>query len=91
MFAINGFAASFTMPIIFGSLERQHSCRRSLVNDYRVCYNAVPIFLPVQTNLLGFNPLIWGMLVSAIVMVIVSKFTKVKDEEYNKFVEEIFQ
>ena len=44
--------------------------------------------LPITTNLLGFNPLIWGMLVSAIVMVIVSKVTRITNPE---LVEAIFK
>ncbi|MGI6142009.1 MAG: sodium/pantothenate symporter [Caldicoprobacterales bacterium] len=92
MFAINGFAASFTMPIIFGFFWKGSTPAGGLWSMITGFVTMLCLYLlPVQTNLLGFNPLIWGMLVSAIVMVIVSKFTKVKDEEYNKFVEEIFQ
>ena len=44
--------------------------------------------LPIPTNLLGFNPLIWALVISAIVMVIVSNCTKKQDEA---FLNELFR
>jgi sodium/pantothenate symporter len=92
MFAINGFAASFTMPIVFGFFWKKSTPAGGLWSMISGFVTMLSLYiLPVPTNLLGFNPLIWGLLVSAIVMIIVSTSTKVKDEEYNEFVEEIFQ
>lgn len=92
MFAINGFAASFTMPIIFGFFWKDSTPAGGLWSMILGFVTMMSLYiLPIETNLLGFNPLIWGMLASGIAMVVVSKYTKVEDEEYNEFVEELFQ
>ena len=92
MFAINGFAASFTMPIIFGLFWKDSTPAGGLWSMILGFVTMLSLYiLPIETNLLGFNPLIWGMLASGIAMVVVSKDTKVEDEEYNEFVEELFQ
>lgn len=92
MFAINGFAASFTIPIIFGFFWKDSTPAGGLWSMIAGFTSMLSLYiLPIQTNLLGFNPLIWGLLASSVVMVTVSKFTKVKDVEYNEFVEELFQ
>ena len=92
MFAINGFAASFTMPIIFGFFWKGSTPAGGLWSMIAGFVSMLSLYiLPVPTNLLGFNPLIWGLVTSAIVMEIVSKQTKVMAEDYKAFVEEIFQ
>lgn len=89
MFAINGYAASFTMPIIFGFFWKKTTSAAVIAGMISGFLTLIGLYtLPVTTNLLGFNPLIWGMLVSGIVIVAVSKVTKVTNPE---LVEAIFK
>ena len=89
MFAINGFAASFTIPIVFGFFWKKATPAGGLVSMIAGFLTLIGLYvLPVPTNLLGFNPLIWAMLVSAIVMVVVSKCSKKQSEE---FLNEVFK
>jgi len=89
MFAINGFAASFTIPIVFGFFWKKATPAGGLVSMIAGFLTLIGLYvLPVPTNLLGFNPLIWAMVVSAIVMVVVSKCSKKQDEE---FLNEVFK
>ena len=89
MFAVNGYAASFTMPIIFGFFWKRTTSAAATAGMISGFLTLIGLYaLPITTNLLGFNPLIWGMLVSAIVIVVVSKSTKVTNPE---LVEAIFR
>lgn len=83
MFAINGFAASFTVPIVFGFFWKESTPMGGLTSMICGFLTMIGLYvLPVPTNLLGFNPLIWALVVSAVVMVAVSKCTKKQDESF---------
>ncbi len=89
MFSINGYAASFTMPIILGFFWKKTTSAGAIAGMICGFLTLIGLYtLPITTNLLGFNPLIWGMLVSAIVMVIVSKVSRITNPE---LVEAIFK
>ena len=83
MFAINGFASSFTVPILFGFFWKKSTPAGGLASMVAGFATMIGLnVLPIPTNLLGFNPLIWALVVSSIVMVAVSKCTKAQDEAF---------
>jgi len=89
MFAINGFAASFTIPIVLGFFWKGATPMGGLFSMISGFLTMIGLYvLPVPTNLLGFNPLIWALIVSSIVMVVVSKYSKKQNEI---FLTELFQ
>lgn len=89
MFAINGFAASFTIPIVFGFFWKGATPTGGLVSMVSGFLVLIGLYvLPVPTNLLGFNPLIWALVISSIVMVVVSRYTK---KQKDVFLAELFQ
>lgn len=89
MFAVNGYAASFTMPLLLGFFWKKTTSAAAISGMIAGFATLILLYiLPIPTNLLGFNPLIWGMLVSAVTMVVVSKHTKITNPE---LVEAIFR
>lgn len=83
MFAINGFAASFTIPIIFGFFWKGSTPAGGIASMIAGFATMIGLnVLPVPTNLLGFNPLVWAMVIGSIVMVVVSKCSKKQDEAF---------
>jgi sodium/pantothenate symporter len=87
MFAISGFAASFTVPILLGFFWKGGTPAGGLLSMISGFVTLIGLYLSANPNPLGFNPLVWGLLVSALVMYVVSKFTKPNDPA---FMEEIF-
>ena len=89
MLAINGFAGSFTIPILFGFFWKDSTPKGGLYSMIAGFLTIAGLYLlPIPTNLLGFNPLIWAYIVSSIVMVAVSKCTPKQDEA---FLSELFK
>lgn len=89
MFAINGFAASFTVPIVLGFFWKKSTPMGGLLSMIGGFLTMIGLYvLPIPTNLLGFNPLVWALVISTIVMVVVSNCTKKQDEA---FLNELFQ
>lgn len=82
MFAISGFAASFTVPIVLGFFWKGGTPKGGLYSMISGFVTLLVLYAMPNPNPLGFNPLIWGLLVSATVMVVVSKFTKPNDAEH---------
>ena len=83
MFAINGFASSFTAPILFGFFWKKSTPAGGMASMIAGFATMIGLnVLPIPTNLLGFNPLIWALVVSSIVMVAVSKCSKQQDEAF---------
>ena len=83
MFAINGFASSFTVPILFGFFWKKSTPAGGMASMIAGFATMIGLnVLPIPTNLLGFNPLIWALVVSSIVMVAVSKCSKQQDEAF---------
>ncbi|GHV33203.1 sodium/panthothenate symporter [Synergistales bacterium] len=87
MFAISGFAASFTVPILLGFFWKGGSPSGGLCSMISGFVTLIYLYLQPNPNPLGFNPLVWGLVVSAVVMVAVSKVTKPNDAA---FMEKIF-
>ena len=89
MLAINGFAGSFTIPILFGFFWKDSTPKGGLYSMIAGFLTIAGLYLlPIPTNLLGFNPLIWAYIVSSLVMVAVSKCTPKQDEA---FLSELFK
>ncbi|MGI6252354.1 MAG: sodium/pantothenate symporter [Aminivibrio sp.] len=82
MFAISGFAASFTVPIILGFFWRGGTPMGGLLSMISGFVTLLVLYAQPNPNPFGFNPLVWGLVVSAIVMVVVSKVTKPNDSEF---------
>lgn len=88
MFAISGFAASFTVPIILGFFWKGGTPMGGLLSMISGFVTLLVLYAQPNPNPFGFNPLVWGLVVSAVVMVVVSKVTKPND---SAFMEKIFE
>lgn len=88
MFAISGFAASFTVPIVLGFFWKGGTPMGGLCSMLSGFITLIGLYVLRLGNPLGFNPLVWSLVVSSIVMVVVSKCTKPNEKE---FLEELFQ
>lgn len=88
MFAISGFAASFTVPIVLGFFWKGGTPMGGLCSMISGFVTLLALYAMPNPNPLGFNPLVWGLVVSAVVMFVVSKVTKPNDE---KFMAELFE
>lgn len=88
MFAISGFAASFTVPIVLGFFWKGATPRGGLFSMLAGFFTLIGLYLLPNPNPLGFNPLIWGLLVSGLVMVAVSKVTQPNEKV---FLEKLFE
>ncbi len=82
MFAISGFAASFTVPIILGFFWKGGTPMGGLLSMISGFVTLLVLYAQPNPNPLGFNPLVWGLVVSAVVMVVVSKVTKPNDSTF---------
>lgn len=87
MFAISGFAASFTVPIVLGFFWKGGTPMGGLTSMLSGFVTLLVLYSLKNPNPLGFNPLVWALVVSAMAMVIVSKLTKPNDA---KFMAELF-
>lgn len=76
IFAISGFAASFTIPLIMGLYWKGATPTGGLYSMIGGFLTLIVLYAFDIPNPLGFDPLVWGMVVSFILMVIVSKLTK---------------
>lgn len=88
MFAISGFAASFTVPIVLGFFWKGGTPMGGLLSMISGFVCLIALYMRPNPNPLGFNPLVWSLLVSALVMVAVSQVTKPNDQE---LMEKIFE
>lgn len=76
IFAISGFAASFTIPLIMGLYWRGATPTGGIVSMVGGFLTLIILYIFDIPNPLGFDPLVWGMLISFILMIIVSQITK---------------
>lgn len=81
IFAISGFAASFTIPIAVGLFWPGATPTGGFVSMVLGFLTLIVLYAFKIPNPLGFNPLIWGLLVSFISIIIVSKVTKPSSDE----------
>ncbi len=84
MFAISGFAASFTVPIILGFFWKGGTPKGGLMSMISGFVTLLVLYAQPNPNPLGFNPLVWGLVVSALVMVVVSKLRTPRQHVYGK-------
>ena len=82
MFAISGFAASFTIPIVLGFFWKGGTPMGGLLSMISGFVTLLVLYSQPNPNPFGFNPLVWSLLASAIVMVAVSKVTKPNDKAF---------
>ncbi|MET3617789.1 sodium/pantothenate symporter [Peptoniphilus olsenii] len=76
IFAISGFAASFTIPIAVGLFWSGATPKGGLFSMISGFLTMLFLYLFKIENPLGFNPLVWGLFISLIVIIVVSKITK---------------
>ena len=88
MFAISGFAASFTVPIVLGFFWKGSTPMGGLLSMISGFVCLITLYMQKNQNPLGFNPLVWSLVISAIVMFVVSKVTRPNDKA---FMEKIFE
>lgn len=90
MFSINGFAASFTVPIVMGFFWKKSTPAGGLCSMIAgfVVMMLLYTIPSIPTNLLGFNPLIWGLVASVFVMFLVSNCSK---RQNAAFLNELFK
>jgi sodium/pantothenate symporter len=88
MFSISGFAASFTVPIVLGFFWKGSTPAGGLLSMVSGFATLIVLYMQPNQNPLGFNPLVWGLVISSVVMVAVSKVTKPNDPA---FMEKIFR
>lgn len=91
MFAISGFAASFTVPILMGFFWKGGTPMGGLCSMVGGFVTLIALYLQPNPNPLGFNPLVWGLLVSAVLMYAVSKVTQPNDPAFIAFMQKIFE
>lgn len=84
IFAISGFAASFTMPIIMGLFWKGATAMGGMVSMVGGFLTLIVLYAFKIPRPLGFDPLIWGMLVSMVLMVAVSKVTPTASDDVNE-------
>lgn len=88
MFAISGFAASFTVPIVMGFFWKGGTPIGGLSSMISGFATLLVLYALPNSNPLGFNPLVWALVVSAVVMFAVSKVSKPNDAAH---LEKIFE
>lgn len=81
IFAISGFAASFTIPIVMGLFWSGATKTGGITSMLMGFLTLIILYVFKIPDPLGFNPLVWGLIVSLITMVIVSKVTKKSSKE----------
>ena len=81
IFAISGFAASFTIPIAVGMFWKGATPAGGLASMMGGFLTMLFLYAFKINNPLGFNPLVWGLLVSLIAIIVVSKFTEKSSDE----------
>lgn len=81
IFAISGFAASFTIPIAVGMFWKGATPAGGLASMLGGFLTMLLLYAFKINNPLGFNPLVWGLFVSLIAIVVVSKFTNKSSDE----------
>lgn len=81
IFAISGFAASFTMPIAVGMFWKGATPAGGLASMLGGFLTMLLLYAFKINNPLGFNPLVWGLFVSLIAIIVVSKFTNKSSDE----------
>lgn len=81
IFAISGFAASFTIPIVMGLFWKGATKAGGISSMISGFLTLLVLYVFKIPDPLGFNPLIWGLIVSFIVMVVVSNMTKKSSPE----------
>lgn len=81
IFALSGFAASFSVPIIVGLFWSGASPVGGLASMLSGFLVYIGLYLFKIPNPLGFHPLMWGLLVSLISIIVVSKMTKPSSDD----------
>lgn len=76
IFAISGFAASFTIPIAVGLFWSGATSKGGLWSMISGFLTMLLLYVFKINNPLGFNPLVWGLFISLIVIIVVSKMTQ---------------
>jgi sodium/pantothenate symporter len=76
IFAISGFAASFTIPIAVGLFWSGATPKGGLWSMISGFLTMLLLYVFKINNPLGFNPLVWGLFISLIVIFVVSKVTE---------------
>ncbi len=79
MFAISGFAASFTVPIVMGFFWKGGTSMGGLCSMVSGFVTLLVLYSLPNPNPLGFNPLVWALVISAAAMLFVSKVTEQED------------
>ncbi len=81
IFAISGFAASFTIPIVVGLFWSGATPVGGLVSMVSGFLTLIVLYVFKIPNPFGFSPLVWSLVVSLITILIVSKLTKPSSAE----------
>ncbi|WZL73316.1 sodium/pantothenate symporter [Clostridiaceae bacterium 35-E11] len=76
IFAISGFAASFTIPIVMGLFWKEATPTGGLLSMTSGFLTLIILYAFKIPAPLGFNPLVWGLIISFITMILASKLTK---------------
>ena len=79
MFAISGFAASFTIPIVMGFFWKGGTSMGGLCSMVSGFVTLLVLYSLPNPNPLGFNPLVWALVISSAAMFFVSKVTEQED------------
>lgn len=76
IFAVSGFAASFTVPIVMGLFWEGATPAGGMASMLSGFLTLLVLYGFKIKDPLGFHPLMWGLAISLVVIVVVSKITK---------------